>query len=100
MILLHLHAAFCELMLHEWLHGLYRQISLRELTFVQGLFFIVEGYGVLQQKLLTSHVKALKEQICLNSRHHVVLFLGNQVTCLDLEVLFVLALCLVDIIPQ
>ena len=94
-----------EVVLHEGLHWLDGHVLFGGLVpllvvFVHGLLLVVEGKGILLHELLTGHAQALEEQVGLDSRHHVIFLLGNQVTSLDLEVFYILALGLVDIISQ
>ena len=89
-------------MLHEGLHRIDGHVLLGGLVplVVHGLLFVVEGHGILLHELLTGHAQALEEQVGLDGCHHVIFLLGDQVTGLDLEVFFILALGLIDVISQ
>ena len=94
-----------EVVLHEGLHWFDGHVLLRGLVpilllVLYGLFLVANGHGVLLQELLAGHAQALEEQVGLDSCHHVILLLGDQVTGLDLEVFFILALGLIDVISQ
>ena len=95
-----------EVVLHEGLHWLDSHVLLGGLVplvvlvLVHGILLVVEGHRVLLHELLAGHAQALEEQVGLDSCNHVIFLLGDQVTGLDLEVFFILALGLIDVISQ
>lgn len=68
--------------------------------FLHRLRLAVRVQGVLQENLFARCAETLEQQASLNSRHHVVLLFGNQVTCLHLKVFFILSFALLDVIAE
>ena len=85
---------------HERLHGFDGHVAFRELVLLKRLLLLVQGEWILGDQLLSCHVQACEQQVGLDSGHHVILLLGDQVTCLHFEILFVLAFGLLDVVAE
>ena len=86
--------------MHERLHWFDGAMTGRGIVLIHRLLLLIDREWVLRDKLFASHAEAREKKVCLDGGDHVIFLFRDQITCLHLEILLVLALSLLNVVAE